>query len=398
MNHTVYLQKPAILCALGNSTDEVAQTLFADKPRELTVTDQYTPGRTLPLGVVSADLTAFALDDARENSRNNRLLLAALAQIRDQVDQALEAHPAHRIGIILGTSTSGIGDAERAFAERETDGPLPSWYHYQQQEMGGPARFLARYLGTSGPAITISTACSSGAKALASARRLILTGVCDVVICGGVDTLCRLTVNGFSALDSVSETTCNPFSRNRNGINIGEASCLFVMSQQPGPVALAGAGETSDAHHISAPHPEGRGARGAMLAALDDAGLAPDAIDYLNLHGTATPQNDRMESLAVTSVFGDTLPCSSTKPLTGHTLGAAGALEAAFCWLSLTGTGLLPPHFWDAEEDPDMSPLTLVSPDQAGEGSAPRNVLSNSFAFGGNNIALVLSAAGEEHR
>lgn len=394
MTQSVYLHKPAILCALGNSTDEVASTLFAGESRPLTVTDQYTPGRPLPLGAVSADLAAFPVDDVRENSRNNRLLLAALAQIRGQVEQALGQHPAYRIGIVLGTSTSGIGDAERAFAEREGDGPLPSWYHYQQQEMGGPSRFLARYLGTSGPAITISTACSSGAKALASARRLIITGVCDVVICGGVDTLCRLTVNGFSALDSVSESTCNPFSRNRNGINIGEAACLFLMSRDQSPVALAGAGETSDAHHISAPHPEGRGAHGAIMAALEDADLAPDAIDYLNLHGTATPQNDRMESLAVTSVFGDRLPCSSTKPLTGHTLGAAGALEAALCWLSLTGGGQLPPHWWDGEEDPDMPALELVSPGQDDQGVAPRHVLSNSFAFGGNNIALVLSATG----
>ncbi|WP_152207141.1 beta-ketoacyl-[acyl-carrier-protein] synthase family protein [Marinobacter changyiensis] len=398
MMQAVYLHKPAILCALGNSTDEVACALFAGEPRPLTRTDQYTPGRVLPLGAVPADLTAFAIADVRENSRNNRLLLAALPQIRAQVEQALDRHPAHRIGIVLGTSTSGIGDAEQAFVERQGDGPLPPWYHYQQQEMGGPARFLARYLRTSGPAITLSTACSSGAKALASARRLIVTGICDVVICGGVDTLCRLTVNGFSALDSVSESTCNPFSRNRNGINIGEAACLFLMSRDSSPVVLAGAGETSDAHHISAPHPEGRGARGAMTSALEDAGLAPGDIGYLNLHGTATPQNDRMESLAVTSIFGDRLPCSSTKPLTGHTLGAAGALEAAFCWLSLTGSGQLPPHWWDGEADPDMPALKLVSPGEDERGTVPRHVLSNSFAFGGNNIALVLSATGEERR
>lgn len=396
MMQTVYLHKPAILCALGNSTDEVARALFAVQPHPLTVTDEYTPGQSLALGAVSADLAAFPIDDVRANSRNNRLLLAALAQVRGQLEKVFRDYPAHRIGVVLGTSTSGIGDAERAFSEREAEGPLPAWYHYQQQEMGGPARFLARYLRTSGPAITISTACSSGAKSLASARRLIVTGVCDVVICGGVDSLCRLTVNGFSALDSVSEKTCNPFSRNRNGINIGEAACLFVMSREQSPVVLAGAGETSDAHHISAPHPEGRGARGAMIAALEDAGLAPEKIDYLNLHGTATAQNDRMESLAVSSVFGEGLPCSSTKPLTGHTLGAAGALEAAFCWLSLTGSGRLPPHWWDGEEDQDMPVLGLVPPGEAGHGTVPMHVLSNSFAFGGNNIALVLSSAGKE--
>jgi 3-oxoacyl-[acyl-carrier-protein] synthase-1 len=387
MTAPVYLHKPAVICALGATTDQVADNLLAGEQTPLTFTDAYSPGQTLPLGVIDTGLPELAGDNG---SRNNRLLLKALEQIQPDLDRLHQTFPAHRIGVVLGTSTSGIGDAERAFAEEQPDG-LPAWYHYRMQEIGAPAQFLAEHLGLAGPATTISTACSSSAKALASARRLLECGVCDAVICGGVDTLCRLTVNGFGALESVSNQICNPMSRNRDGINIGEAASLFILSRERGPVRLAGVGESSDAHHISAPHPEGEGARRAIESALADAALAPASIGYINLHGTATPQNDAMESKAVAGLFPATTPCSSTKPLTGHTLGAAGALEAAFCWLTLTGNGRLPPHWWDAQTDEQLPPLHLV---QAGEAlsGAPRHVLSNSFAFGGNNIALILSA------
>ncbi|MGM0952525.1 MAG: beta-ketoacyl-ACP synthase [Pseudomonadota bacterium] len=389
MTIPVYLHKPGVVCALGETTDQVANALLATQSTPLTVTDAYSPGRSLPLGVVDAELPALTGEYA---SRNNRLLLKALEQLRPVLDKALNQHQPHRIGVVLGTSTSGIGDAERAFDDEQPEKGLPDWYHYAMQEIGAPAQFLARYLGLSGPATTISTACSSSAKALASARRLLQTDVCDVVICGGVDSLCRLTVNGFDALDSVSGTTCNPMSRNRNGINIGEAASLFVMSREAGPVCLSGVGESSDAHHISAPHPEGVGARSAIESALSDAALSAEQIGYINLHGTATPQNDSMESRAVAQVFTKAPPCSSTKPLTGHTLGAAGALEAAFCWFAITGDGHLPVHWWDGEADEQLPELVLVQPGQT-LAEAPKHVLSNSFAFGGNNIALILSAA-----
>lgn len=387
MTNPAYLHKPGIVCALGETTDQVAEALMAAQPTPLTVTEAYTPGRTLPLGAVMAELP---VQKGQHANRNNRLLLKAVEQIKPQLDRVLQTHAHHRIGVVLGTSTSGIGDAERAFAEERPEG-LPSWYHYSMQEIGAPAQFLARHLGLSGPATTISTACSSSAKALASARRLLEAGVCDAVICGGVDSLCQLTVNGFDALDSVSASTCNPMSRNRNGINIGEAAVVFVMSHKPGPVTLAGVGESSDAHHISAPHPEGLGAYNAIKTALEDAGLRPEQVGYINLHGTATPQNDSMESLAVSQAFEAIPPCSATKPQTGHTLGAAGALEAAFCWLTLVGNGHLPVHWWDGEKDEQLPELKLVTPGQT-LSAAPEHVLSNSFAFGGNNIALVLSA------
>jgi 3-oxoacyl-[acyl-carrier-protein] synthase-1 len=233
----------------------------------------------------------------------------------------------------------------------------------------------------------VSTACSSSAKSLATAARWLEAGFVDAVLTGGGDSLCRFTIAGFSALESVADARCNPLSRNRCGINIGEAAALFLMTREETPVRLAGWGETSDAHHMSAPEPSGRGAADAMRVALARAGLSPADVDYVNLHGTATPQNDAMESRAVASVLGLDAPVSSTKPLTGHTLGAAGALEAAIAWLTLTGTGELPPHWWDGERDPELPAVRLVAP---GERAArpPRVVLSNSFAFGGSNASL----------
>jgi 3-oxoacyl-[acyl-carrier-protein] synthase-1 len=239
----------------------------------------------------------------------------------------------------------------------------------------------------------ISTACSSSAKALASAGRLLDAGIADAVIAGGADSLCEFTIAGFRALESVSAARCNPLSANRRGINIGEATALFLVSREPGPVRLMGWGESSDAHHMSAPDPSGRGAAEVVRQALHRAGLQAADIDYVNLHGTATVQNDAMEAKVIAELFGPGVPVSSTKPLTGHTLGAAGALEAGIGWLTLAdeACGRLPPHWWDEQADPALPILRVVKP---GESAArrPRHVLSNSFAFGGSNAALLLGA------
>jgi 3-oxoacyl-[acyl-carrier-protein] synthase-1 len=270
-------------------------------------------------------------------------------------------------------------------------GSLPDDFHYGQQEMGSPAALLARELAIGGPAYVHSSACSSSAKALASAARLIRMGLCDAVVTGGVDTLCAFTVAGFSALESVSAAVCNPLSAARNGINLGEGAALFLMSREPAAVALCGWGESSDGHHMSAPDPAGGGARLAMHEALRRAGIAPADVDYINLHGTATIQNDAMESRAVADMFGPDVAVSSTKPFTGHTLGAAGAVEAAFCWLAMqhdNPAGKLPPHLWDGDQDPALPALNVVRPG-ARLGRPLRWALSNSFAFGGSNATLV---------
>jgi len=390
-----HLSPPGVVCALGSGVAELRAALAADAPGGVSACDDVIPDRSLHLGRVGAALPALDALPLQHRSRNNALLLAALAQIRPQVDAAIARFGAARIGIVLGTSTSGIGESEAALLERGATGVLPADFDGRQQEMGSPALMLAEQLQINGPAHVISTACSSSAKALASGARLLAAGLCDVVLCGGADSLCRFTVAGFAALESVSAERCQPMSATRQGINIGEAAALFLLSREPlsedAGVRLAGWGETSDAHHISAPDPSGQGALAAMRAALARAGLAPEAIDYLNLHGTATPHNDAMESRAVAELFGTALPCSSTKPLTGHTLGAAGALEAALCWLTLADNpeGRLPPHWWNGERDAALPEIALVAPGQK-LGRAPRAVLSNSFAFGGSNIALVL--------
>lgn len=380
------------VCALGSGQAALRAGLWADAPGGVRPDEQLWPGRSLHLGRVSGPLPALDGLAPAHRSRNNALLLEALAQIRPQVDAALARYGAARVGVVLGTSTSGVGEAEAAWQAQRAHGALPAQFHLGQQEIGSPALLLGELLGLGGPRHVISTACSSSAKALASAARLLQAGLCDAVLCGGADSLCRFTVAGFAALDSVAAQRCQPMSVLRDGINIGEAAALFLMTREPGPVRLAGWGETSDAHHISAPEPGGAGALAAMQQALARAGLAPQQIDYLNLHGTATPQNDAMESRAVAQCFGTDLPCSSTKPLTGHTLGAAGALEAAILWLSLQDNpqGRLPPHWWDGQRDPALPALRLVTPGEA-LGRPLRHALSNSFAFGGSNAALILS-------
>ncbi len=328
----------------------------------------------------------------RYDCRNNRILLLALGQIEPAVRQAIERHGTERVGLVIGTSTSGIAEGEKAVGVLLGTGQMPKDYHYKQQELGGAAEFLALYLGLQGPAYTVSTTCSSSANALASARRLLRLGVCDAVVVGGGDALCRTTLEGFAALGAISKTRCNPFSKNRDGTVIGEGAALFLMSREPSPVALLGVGASSDAYHISAPRPDGSGAYLAMQAALQDAGLAPGDVDYINLHGTATLQNDAMESGAVGQLFGSATPCGSSKPATGHCLGAAGAIEAGLCWLLLSGLNRenhVPPHLWDGEADPEMMRLGWVTLENL-MCKPLQYCLSNSFAFGGNNVSLLI--------
>ena len=396
---TAYLNALGLVCALGRDKQEVARKLFAgdcDGMREQT---GWVPQRTLPVGAILGNLASLPADMSRHHSRNNQLLLEATLQIRADIDSAIQTYGRDRIGVVLGTSTSGIDEASQGLAHYLREKQFPAEYDYQQQELGAPANFLAEWLQLSGPAYVISTACTSSARALMSAQRLLDLGICDAVLCGGVDTLCKLTLNGFSALEAVSQQRCNPFSVNRNGINIGEAAVLFLMTKGVGdrqPIALLGSGASSDAHHISAPEPTGRGALQAMRKALARANLQAEQIAYLNLHGTATPHNDAMESQAVATLFPAGVLCSSSKPMTGHTLGAAGALEAAFCWLSLSTDNrehALPPHVWDGQPDPELPPLQWVTPATRLTSIAPRYLMSNSFAFGGNNVSLIIGDA-----
>ncbi|WP_455823771.1 beta-ketoacyl-[acyl-carrier-protein] synthase family protein [Pseudomonas graminis] len=386
---TVYLNALGLICALGRGQDEVRRSLFAGDCSGMRAESGWVPERVLPVGGVHGELATIPVELGQQSSRNNQLLLEAALQIEADIRQAIECYGASRVGIVLGTSTSGIDEASRGIAQYLRDQQFPGDYDYQQQELSAPANFLADWLQLSGPAYVISTACTSSARALMSAQRLLDLGVCDAVICGGVDSLCKLTLNGFSALEAVSNERCNPFSANRDGINIGEAAVLFLMSREAAPIALLGSGASCDAHHISAPEPTGKGALQAMRKALASARLAPEQIGYLNLHGTATQHNDAMESLAVAHLFPQGVACSSTKPMSGHTLGAAGALEAAFCWLSLAH-GKVPPHVWDGHADPALPALQWA---HTGDTLEKRRLMSNSFAFGGNNVSLIIGEA-----
>jgi 3-oxoacyl-[acyl-carrier-protein] synthase-1 len=398
-----YLNALGLNCALGQGKHAVATALFAGDASGMRAQAGWVAERTLTVGAVPGSLPELPAELGHPPSRNNQLLLAAALEIEDEIRAAIAQFGAERIAVVLGTSTSGIEEASQSIAQYLNQGELPAHYDYAQQELAAPANFLSAWLGLSGPSYCISTACTSGARALLSAQRLLRLGVCDAVLCGGVDSLCRLTLNGFSALEAVSAERCNPFSANRHGINIGEGAALFLMTKEPmirkpmrgaaAPIALLGGGASSDAHHISAPQPEGLGAQAAMRKALSSAGVSAEQIDYLNLHGTATSHNDAMESLAVQAIFPAGVACSSSKPLTGHTLGAAGALEAAFCWLTLSEYNpqqLLPPHLWDGQADPALPALNLVQHGTQLSNSRPRRLMSNSFAFGGNNISLIL--------
>ena len=395
-----FLNALGVICTLGVGKSAVAEALFAGDDSGLREEHGWAPGRHLPLGLVRDALPAIppALAAHRDN-RANRLLLAAALDIESEIGAVISRYGKTRVGVVIGTSTTGIERTTRGVDHLRQQGEWPADYDYADQELGAPAEFLGEWLDLSGPCYGISTACTSGARALISAQRLLRMGVCDAVLCGGVDTLARLTVNGFLALEALDSRRCQPFSQTRRGINVGEAAALFVMTAEGGRVELLGAGASSDAYHMSSPEPEGLGAQQAMRAALADAHVTPEQIDYLNLHGTATEHNDRMESRAMAAVFPHGVACSSTKSLTGHTLAAAGALEAAFCWLSLTDAAAgfrLPPQVWDGVADPELTPLAFTGRGDQLPASGVRRLMSNSFAFGGNNASLILSDTAAE--
>lgn len=390
---TVYLNQLGLMSPIGNDAEQVHHAVLTGQ-RGLTPAERDLSSVATYVGSVNNPLPDIPAQYSQFNSRNNQLLFAAALQIEAEVHACIARYGAHRVAVILGTSTSGISDAEAAIKQHATDNSLPVQFNYHLQEMADPARFLAEYFNITGPAFVISTACSSSGRALMSAKRLLQQGLVDVVICGGVDSLCQTTLHGFASLEAISSAPCNPFSVNRNGINIGEAAILFMMSNEPSSVALVGCGASSDAHHISAPEPNGTGAIEAMQKALQDANLSPDKIDYLNLHGTGTQLNDAMESIAVHKVFGDKLPaCSSSKALTGHTLAAAGALEAAICYLLLKNGGHAP-QINDGEFDPSMPALNWQPKNETIQHQI---AMSNSFAFGGNNISLIFARQDASH-
>ena len=390
MNSAFYLNALGVASALGRGARETSKRLFAGVAGTLPSV-AFSPGRALPVGAVLGDLPELDAFDIGFRSRNNSLAILAADQIKEAVQEVVSRYGAHRVAVVVGTSTSGVGESEAAIRFKAASGHLPPGYDFAQQELGTLATFVARYFGATGLTYVHSSACASGAKAMASAARLLQNGLADAVITGGVDSLSEFTIAGFSALNLVSANRCLPLSANRDGINIGEAGALFLMTREPATVRLAGWGESSDGHHFSAPDPTGLGATLAINAAVARAACSARALDYVNLHATGTRANDSMEGAVMHAFCGEQVPVSGTKPLTGHTLGAAGALEAAICWLTMqdeNSRGSLPPHLWDGQPDPTIPPLHVVT---AGESLSrpPRLTMSTSFAFGGANAALI---------
>ena len=396
MNSPCRLAALGMVNALGASADEVTPRLLAGDQSGMIRRDDVVPERTLYLGQIDTPLPEVPDPLAAYRCRNNQVTLAALQSIEDEVREAIGTFGKHRVAIVFGTSTSGVSDAEEALRYQREHGGLAPGFAYAQLEFGGGAGFIADYLGVCGPTYTISTACSSGARALATARSLLALDLCDAVVAGATDTLCSLTIFGFSALQAISDEITNPCSANRKGLSLGEASALFLVTRDAAGIQLLGVGESSEAHHMSAPDPSGGGAETAMRQALNDAGINASNVAYLNTHGTGTPLNDSMECAAIERVFGLDTPCSSTKPLVGHTLGSAGATEAGFCWLVLNagGDGRIPliPHRWDGQRDDAIPEVNLVGDGQHATIGDKAIVATNSFGFGGNNCVLILGA------
>jgi 3-oxoacyl-[acyl-carrier-protein] synthase-1 len=330
--------------------------------------------------------------------RTNRIAQIALELdgFSAAVALARERYGAARIGVFVGTSTSGILEAELAYRRRDPQtGALPAGFCYHgtlnTYSLGD---FVGRYLRLTGPSFVVSSACSSTAKVFGNAARMMAAGVCDAAVVGGADSLCLTTLYGFQALGLTSRRPCRPFDAERDGISLGEGAGFALLEKprggaSPDALMLLGVGESSDAHHMSTPHPEGLGARLAIQRALESARLGPADIDYINLHGTATPTNDAAEDRAVVEVFGSGTPCSSTKGATGHLLGAAGVTEAVISMLAVQH-GVLPGSAHTRIVDPVLKSNYLLE----SRSTVVRRVLNNSFGFGGSNCGLVLGAAG----
>ncbi|MGH8495499.1 MAG: beta-ketoacyl-[acyl-carrier-protein] synthase family protein [Gammaproteobacteria bacterium] len=382
-----------LTCAAGTGVPAVSRALAEGRSG---LSDAPWPGCDVDtwLGRVAALDTDPDPLDPRWDCRNNRLARLGLAQddFTTHAREAVRRFGADRCAVILGTSTSSIGRTEEAYRELGPDHRFRP--EFRQPEVHNPhsvSGFVAAQLGIDGPAMTLSTACSSSAKVFASAARWLECEVADAIVVGGVDSLCLSVIYGFHSLQLVSPNPCRPFDRDRDGISLGEAAGFALLTREPldaTPVALLGYGESADAHHMSSAHPEGLGARLAMQAAVKRSGLSFDRIDYLNLHGTGTRSNDAIEGRLCSALFPDSTLFSATKGWTGHTLGAAGITEAVLS-IQAIATGLVPGTLNTRSPDPDCeAPILLQSVEAPIE-----TAMSNSFGFGGNNCSLVFGRA-----
>jgi 3-oxoacyl-[acyl-carrier-protein] synthase-1 len=391
LKNKIYLNDLGIINALGYNQHMILSNLLQGSRKGLKLVTN--PQGSFTVAAVKPDQSP-ALPYLYDN-RLNRLLAHACDQIRASVDKLISRYGPRRIGVVLGSTDNGSEESLQALKIYQESGSFPQAYCFYKQEAQNSASFVKEYLGLKSIACNISTACTSSARAFVCARNLLNLGVLDAVITGGADIVSDAILLGFHSLEAIDPQPCNPFSKNRQGTNLGEGAALFIVTKDrfaESHINLIGCGESSDAYHITAPEPEGVEASKAMYLALNDAGLKAEDIDYINLHGTGTELNDRMECKATDRVFKDCPPCSSTKTMIGHTLGAAGAMEIAFCWLILHHNDeevLLPPHMWDEEPEEDLPVLNFIPP-----GFKTKNIhtcMSNSYAFGGCNVSLIIA-------
>jgi len=384
----IFINAYSVCSRLGMNQKETLESLGSVAPPVPDETVELAGGSTTKVAALPKELPEVA----GVTTRTNQLTAYLVSQMQNEIDGVLQKYGSNRVAGIIGTSTTGVEEAIDPLQKRIEDGDWDQSYRFSDQELGDTAEFLKAHIGFDGPCHTVSTACTSGSKALAAAARYLNAGIADAVICGGVDSLSRLTTNGFNALDSVSPDACTPFSKNRCGINIGEGGALFILTKDEGPWELTGWGESSDAYHMSSPEPSGAGAELAVREALQRADRKVEEVDFIHMHGTATPLNDAMESTLVNRIFGSDKPCASTKGMTGHTLGAAGAIQAAINILALDEQ-FYPPHVFDGEWDEELEKISLTKPQQK-PNTQIKTILSSSYAFGGSNIALIIEKAG----
>lgn len=381
----------ANLNALGATRASILEALQAGRtglvPLASTPELPQAPDFETAIGAVRTELPQLQGDLAPWTTRIARMAKHLIDELEEPLRRARERWRPERIAVLLGTSTAGAETTESAYRVFIETGELPGHYDFRRQHTFGAVQHaVARMTGARGPAWMTSTACTSSAKPLATARRLIAADQIDAAIVGGIDTLCSMTLLGFQSLQALDSRPCRPFSSERRGISIGEGGALALVEREgEARVLIEGVGETSDSYHISAPHPEGRGALDAMREALAQADCRPDQVDHINAHGTGTQLNDIAEAGAIASLFGEEIPVVSTKGFTGHTLGAAGAIEFAFAAYAVE-EGWIPPSLHADPIDPKVS---LNVPTGVTRGRF-RRVLSNSFAFGGNNVSVLV--------
>lgn len=380
----VYINAYSAVANTGDNISCMFQNILKEGADFLAPDDSVVKGSSFYLGRIKTELPE--IKDEKYNLRCNRILLYCVEQIKDKIDAAVARYGNDRVGIVIGTTNSGVD-------EYELSGDI------DHSQIGNPAGFLHKFLGLNGYYSGVSTACTSGIKAFSTAKKLLDNNVCDAVIAGAADALCKMPVFGFHSLEVLSDKPSIPFSKNRNGINIGEGAGVFLLEKEPdskSSVLICAIGETSDAYHCATPDPEGVQAAKAIEIALSDSGLKSEDISYINLHGTGTISNDLMEANAVYKVFKNSVPVSSTKSQTGHCLGASAAVEAALCCAMLDDAvnrdGYLLPHKFDGEYDDKLPQLSLVKYGQ--KSGKIKYVMNNSFGFGGSNAVMILGKQG----